>query len=127
MKRDAPTHTTRPTVHDVRDCGAVGDGRSLCTEAFARAIDNCVRAGGGVVWCPPGDYVTKTITLKDNVELHLERGARLLSALEPVPEPGVTGEAQTTNRKAYLIGGVGVTNAAITGHGAIDGRAALHF
>jgi len=127
MTHDAQTQTTRPTVHDIRDFGAIGDGRTFCTEAFARAIENCVRAGGGVVYCPSGDYVTKTITLKDHVELHLDRGARLLSAIEPVPEPGVSGEAQTTNRKAYLIGAVGVTNAAITGHGTIDGRAALHF
>ena len=114
-------------MHDVRDYGAVGDGKTLCTEAFARAIEYCARAGGGIVCCPPGDYVTKTIMLRDHVELRLDRGARLLSALEPVPEPGVSGEAQTTNRKAYLIGGVGISKAAVTGHGTIDGRAALHF
>ena len=119
--------TTLPSLHDIRTYGAVSDGRTLCTEAFARAISACSRAGGGVVYCPPGDYLTGTVTLRDHVELRVERGARLLSALEPVPEPGVSGDAQTTNRAAYLIGGVGITDAALTGRGRIDGRAALRF
>jgi polygalacturonase len=61
------------------------------------------------------------VSLRDNIELYLERGAVLNSILEPVPQPGGS-ELTTTNTKRYLLGGIGVRNVSITGHGVIDGR-----
>ena len=69
MGHNSPKRTARGALQDVCDCGAAGDGKTLCTEAFGRAIENCARAGGGVVRCPPGDYVSGTITLKSHATL----------------------------------------------------------
>jgi polygalacturonase len=41
--------------------GAVGNARADCTEAFARAIAACNKAGGGRVIVPEGEFVTGAI------------------------------------------------------------------
>ncbi len=53
------------------DFGAVGDGETLCTEAFAKAIDNLSRKGGGRLVVPRGIWHTGPIILKSNIDLHL--------------------------------------------------------
>lgn len=42
-----------------------------------RAIDQLARRGGGHVIVPAGDWQTGRITLRDNIDLHLEAGANL--------------------------------------------------
>ncbi|MFB7653238.1 MULTISPECIES: glycosyl hydrolase family 28-related protein [unclassified Streptomyces] len=44
----------RPVVADVRDFGAVADGRTDCAPAINRALAVAGRAGGGTVTLPPG-------------------------------------------------------------------------
>ena len=56
---------------------AVPDGKTLNTEIIQQAIDDLASRGGGTVVVPSGVYVTGTIWLKNNVELHLEMGAVL--------------------------------------------------
>ena len=51
--------------------GAVGDGKTVNTEAIQAAVDRRSESGGGRVTVPPGVFVTGTLFLKDNVELHL--------------------------------------------------------
>ena len=46
-------------MNNVKDFGAVGDGKTLDTAAIQRAID-----AGGVVNFPPGTYLTGTLYLK---------------------------------------------------------------
>src|SRR5215211_678805 len=47
----------------VTDYGGVGDGKTMNTEAFAKAIDACKKAGGGKVIVPAGRFVTGPIKL----------------------------------------------------------------
>ena len=95
--------------------------------AFQRAINAAAANGGGRVVVPPGDYRLDMVSLKDNVELHLEQGARLNSILEPVPDPKETCPEPSCNSHRYLLGGVGLHHAAITGTGIIDGRGQEKF
>src|SRR5437899_2392683 len=44
--------------------GAVGDGKTLNTEAFNKAIDACNKSGGGRVTVPLGRFLTGAIHLK---------------------------------------------------------------
>jgi hypothetical protein len=44
-------------VANVRDFGAVGDGRTPNRDAFDRAVDSLTAKGGGIVYVPPGRYV----------------------------------------------------------------------
>ena len=58
--------------------GAVGDGRTKNTAAFAKAIADCNEKGGGRVAVPAGMWLTGPIELKSNVDLHLEKGAVII-------------------------------------------------
>ena len=69
---------TKPTsrIFDVRDYGAVGDGRTLDTKAIQQAIDAC--SPGGEVYVPAGDYLTGALFIcKSDISLHLAEGATL--------------------------------------------------
>ena len=59
-------------MYNVVEFGAVGDNKTLNSKAIQLAIDECAKNGGGKVIIPAGEFLTGTIYLKDNVELHLE-------------------------------------------------------
>lgn len=55
--------------------GARKGSNHLNTQAFAKAIEACNRAGGGRVVVPAGEWFTGPIHLKSHVNLFLEEGA----------------------------------------------------
>ena len=61
-------------VYNIKDFGAKegNNGEILCHEAINLAILTCSQTGGGTVLVPPGEFLTGPITLKSNVNLHLE-------------------------------------------------------
>ena len=63
--------------------GAVADGVTNCAAAIQQAVDAAAAAGGGRVIVPAGRFLSGSVLLKDNVELHLESGAVLISSLSP--------------------------------------------
>ena len=106
------------------DFGGVGDGITLNTEAFAKAIDALSKKGGGKLVVPQGVWHTGPIVLKSNIELHLKSGAVILFAadesLYPIIETSF--EGLDTRRLQSPIYAKGATNIAITGNGVIDGK-----
>jgi polygalacturonase len=112
-----------PAVFDVRQFGAVGDGKSKDTAAIARAIDACAKAGGGTVQFPAGRYLTGTITLKSNITLQVETGATILGSQDPKDYP-LRDSPWADGRKeiSSLIYGADLENIAIRGGGTIDGQ-----
>ena len=113
--------------YNVCDYGAIPDTAHDSTHAFQEAIDACGNAGGGRVVAGAGTYCIDMITLRDNVELHLESGCTLLSLLDRIPEEGTVYEEPSFNMKRWLIGGVKLTGASITGNGVLDGRGYVNF
>ena len=65
---------------NIKDFGAVGDGRSLDTKAINDAIESASKKGGGTVYFPPGTYLSFSIRLKSNIALYLDQGCVLLAA-----------------------------------------------
>src|SRR6185312_13728637 len=63
--------STAHGVLDVRAYGAMGDGKTLDTDAVNSAIQAAEKAGGGVVVFPAGTYLCFSIHLKNGVHLHL--------------------------------------------------------
>lgn len=53
--------------------GAVGDGKTLCTESFRKAVEAAEKSHESII-VPAGIYLTGTINLK-SASLHLEKGA----------------------------------------------------
>jgi polygalacturonase len=109
----------------VTDFGAIGDGKALCTEAIAKAIDAVRQAGGGTVVFPAGRYLSGPLVLCDNITIHLEPGATLLSIndMEAFPKKAA-GEGSYADRGEYedFISADGKHDIAFTGGGTIDGQ-----
>lgn len=108
---------------DIRQFGAVGDGATLNTAAFANAIHACVAAGGGIVQVPPGTWLTGPIELQSNVCLELQRGAviQFSSRLEDFPLMPRDGDSTRGFVVTPPIYAHDARNIAITGKGIIDG------
>ncbi|QDH80195.1 glycoside hydrolase family 28 protein [Echinicola soli] len=108
----------------IADFGAKGDGMVKNTEAFAKAIDEVVQAGGGRVIVPRGIWLTGPITLKSNTNLHLEDGALVLFSrdFDDYPLVKTSFEGLNTVRCISPINALEAENIAITGTGVIDGN-----
>ncbi|QES88799.1 glycoside hydrolase family 28 protein [Rhizosphaericola mali] len=62
-------------VVNVVDYGAIGDGKTLNTEAFAKAITALDKEGGGQLLVPKGNWITGPIEIKSNIDFHVDEGA----------------------------------------------------
>lgn len=67
-------------IYTITNYGAVGDGKTLNTSSIQQAIDDCHQHGGGMIDIPPGNYVTGTVQLYSNMNLHLQAGASLIGS-----------------------------------------------
>jgi polygalacturonase len=90
--------------------GAIADGKTINTIAIQKAIDSCYSTGGGKIIIPSGVFITGELTLRSNIELHLQAGAVLKGSRSMVDYPN----------KSFLIA-KGCANIQITGQGTIDG------
>lgn len=114
------------TIFPITDYGATPDNiAEPCHEAINRAIVTCSLNGGGIVLVPKGTFHTGPITLKSNVNLHIEEGATLkFSTDQSLYFPGVVTrwEGIDCYNARPLIYAYGEMNIAITGKGTIDGQ-----
>lgn len=97
--------------------GAKADGITNNASAIQKAIDEASFSGGGKVIIPAGNFCSGSIKLKNNVELHLQLGARLLGStkIKDYGNPDAEGHA--------LVAAIHQKNISITGDGVIDGQA----
>ncbi len=110
-------------VYNPRQFGAMGDGKSLDSPAINAAIDACTKAGGGIVYCSPGNYLCGTVELRSNVTLYLEAGAVILGSTDVkqyTPKPGPDPKADAG--QSHLLYARDVENVAVVGPGKIDGQ-----
>ena len=105
--------------------GVVGDGKTNNPQNIAKVIEIAAQMGGGTIYFPPGEYVTGTIELRDNMTLYLDSGAVILGSENPEDYPMITKEAlKGYNREGHsgLIKAFKCKNVTIKGHGVVDGR-----
>jgi polygalacturonase len=119
----APTFPARDFI--ITNYGAKGDGKTLNTEAFKKAIAACAKSGGGRVVVPLGNFFTGSIHLKSNVNLHLADSAKIIFSVDTKHYPIVFGRWEGMELMNYsaLIYAYGQKNIAITGKGTLDGNA----
>jgi rhamnogalacturonyl hydrolase YesR len=116
-----------PTFPDNRryltDFGGAGDGITLNTEAFDRAITSLSKQGGGTLVVPFGVWLTGPVVFQSNICLHLEKGALILFTpdFDAYPLVDASFEGLETKRCQSPVSGRNLINIAITGEGAIDG------
>lgn len=110
-------------VFNIKQFGAVGDGLTINTEAFAKAIDACAKGGGGKILVPAGMWLTGPIHFKDNVNLYLETGSHIQFSknYDDYPLLQSNWEGVDQYRCTSPISGRDLKNIAITGNGILDG------
>jgi polygalacturonase len=100
-----------------------GDGKTLNTVAFEKALVVLAEKGGGRLIVPPGLWLTGPIELHSNIDLHVERGALIQFSgdykLYPLAVLDIKGEKEVDSTSP--ISGQNLENVAITGEGIIDG------
>lgn len=121
------TQVTLPQIPEyqvsITDFGGKGDGVTDNTEAFRKAISAINNKGGGHLVVPAGIYMTGLISLKDNMDLHLERHAIIMATpdrSQHLKTDSKTGAKE--NRATPLISASKRKNISITGEGTIDGN-----
>jgi polygalacturonase len=112
-------------VYDITGYGAVADGKTSNTTVIQNAIDDCHKHGGGTIVIPTGNFVTGTLQLYSNMDLHFEPGAILT---------GSTGKKEYGYQKNFGFTGPGAgvrtgilvahneRNISISGSGIIRGN-----
>jgi len=107
----------------ITDFGGLGNGYTLNTEAFKKAIEALVKQGGGQLTVPAGVWYTGPIELKSNINLHLEKGALILfsSDFNLYPLVNTILEGLETRRCQSPVSARNAENVAITGEGSING------
>jgi len=112
---------------DIKEFGAVGDGKTNDTLAIQQALDRCSVLGGGQVRVPDGEYLTGAIMLRSNTTLHLEAGASLLGSpdLADYPLTQVRWEGHWVKGYIGLVSAIDANNIGITGRGRIAGNPAI--
>ncbi|MGN6543182.1 MAG: glycoside hydrolase family 28 protein [Ginsengibacter sp.] len=118
------TTVAHATDVDITKYGAVGDGQTLNSFFIQKAIDECNRSGGGKVIFPKGTFLSGTVVLKDNVTIHLQKGARLLGSthLDDYQNLDPFVEGLGISVGWALLVAVDAKNVGIEGEGAIDGQ-----
>jgi polygalacturonase len=115
--------------YNVRDYGAVGDGKHLDSPAINKAIETAAAKGGGTVYLPGGRYFSGSIRLKSNINLRIDKGAVIVAdkwdsnsydPTEPFTPPAYQDGGHTFFHNS-LIWGENLTNVSITGEGRING------
>jgi len=114
-------------VVDVRDCGAVGDGKTTCTTALQEAVERCAAQGKGTVRVPAGTWLSGTVYLRSNVTVVLQKGCTLLGSRRHEdyagpPAAARSGDEKSDFRYAAVLAGRDLENVAIRGEGTIDGQ-----
>ena len=106
------------------DFGAVGDGVTLCTDAFAQAFARLEQLGGGRLVVPDGIWFTGPIGLKSHTELHLSDNAVIVFSADQDLYPIIATNFEGLDMQRCLspIHAEGATDIAITGKGIIDGN-----
>lgn len=113
--------------YNIVDFGAVADGVSNNAAAIQKAVDECNKNGGGRVTVPAGRYMSGSIQLKSNVDLHIEMGAVLISSLKEEDINDFMTQVEDDNlttgwEGGCFLGAIHAENISLSGDGTIYGQ-----
>jgi polygalacturonase len=116
---------------NIKDFGAIGDGKTINTKPINDAIEAAAKQGGGTVYFPAGNFLSFSIHLKSNIALYLDQGCVLMAADTTANgkydsgEPNAFDQYQDYGHSHWhnsLIWGENLENISILGPGIINGN-----
>ena len=112
----------------VRAYGAKGDGQASDTRAIQLALDAAGRSRG-IVYFPPGRYISGTLRLRSHTTLQLDADAALVASrndddFDPIEDLGhdAFADPEAASFRFALLQGRGLEQVRILGSGRIDGN-----
>ena len=110
---------------NVRQFGATGEGKTYDTAAIQKALDACKDTGGMVIF-PPGNYLSRPLTIYAKTRFQLEAGATLQASTNQADFMKVRGDWLKAKGKDFVpfIGGENLDEVTFAGGGVIDGGGA---
>ena len=108
-------------VNDITEFGAVGDGVTLNTTAIQQAIDGLGETGG-IVFIPPGTFLTGTVFLRSGVTLQLHPAGRILGSPNLADYTAKSWGQHIDRTPWHLLVAQDLHDIVITGGGTIDGN-----
>jgi len=109
-----------PGVVNINDYKIDNTGKTLETAKINQAIgDVSARPGGGVLFFPPGVYLTGTILMQSNVKLYVDAGALIRGSRKSADYVSPPMPAGTRPLRALVVF-YNAENAGLMGRGAID-------
>ncbi|MGC8571117.1 MAG: glycoside hydrolase family 28 protein [Caldivirga sp.] len=111
-------------VYNVLNFGADPKGLNDSTDAINAAITSANESGGGIVYIPPGRYVSRNIILKSNVTLFLDHDAIWSFSTDYKSYPIIETRREGIHHCGVmpLIFGKDVKNVKIMGEGVFNGQ-----
>lgn len=136
IKVEAPFEMPDITIPDFTNCkqlsivdfGAVMGDKNKTSEAIEAAIFQANQLGGATVIIPEGEWLTKKIHFKSNVNLHLNKGAVLLFSEDPadyLPAVHTTWEGMECYNYSPLVYAYECKNISISGEGKLKAKMAI--
>ena len=116
--KKSPTVTK---IFNVKDYGAIADGKTMNTVAIQKAIDAAEANGGGQVVFDKGQYLTGSVFVKNEVDFHIGEGVTLLGSqdIKDYPEINTRIAGIEMLWPAALVNVIEQRNASISGKGTI--------
>jgi len=115
----------RAEVFDVRQSGAVGDGKTFDTAAIQKALDAC-KTSGGTVEFPAGNYLSQPLKIYSKTTFQLDAGATLFASTNQMDFMKAPGNWLAKGASFIpFISGKDLTDVTFTGSGVIDGNGSV--
>ncbi len=97
---------------------------ALDTQAIQKAIDTCAQAGGGRVLLTPGVWMSGSLFMRSNIDLHIAQGATLMGSanMKDYRAKNNSSNSHSEAQAEGLIIAEKVVNASISGFGTVDGQ-----
>ncbi len=121
LERVTPVEFPKNALN-IAQFGAIPDGNTLCTDAFAAAIDSLSKLGGGHLIVPKGTWKTGPIVLKSNIDINLRKGAVIVFSENKELYVQKNDPRDGSKKCNAMIRASKCENIGITGSGVIDGQ-----